>query len=201
MQLMYSPTSPFVRKVLVCAIVRDLDRHIERVIVDAQAPQADFVSLAPLSKIPVLVTDDDVVLYDSPVICEYLDSLGDAPALLPASGAARWRALTVQALADGMMDAAVLRRGESLRPAEAARDQVMTRQHVAIERALDALALNVPHRVLDIGTIALACALGYLDFRFSHEPWRPARPQLTKWFDAMHVHPALSLTIPSTSSA
>ena len=196
MKLMYSATSPFVRKILACAIARGLDGQIERVTVDANASPAELLAANPLSKVPTLITGDGVALYDSPVICEYLDSLGDAVALLPPSGRARWRALILQALGDGMMDAAVLRRGESTRPSEPARAKVMQRQRAAVERSLDVLEQDVPHRVLDVGTIAVACALGYLDFRFADEPWRPAHPQLGAWLAALENEPGLAQTAP-----
>ena len=199
MKLLYSPASPFARKVIACAITRGLDGQIERVSVDAGASPEDLVVANPLGKIPTLVTDDGVAIYDSRVICEYLDSLGDAVALFPPAGGARWRALKFQAMGDGIMDAAVLRRGETMRPTEPARDRNMERQHDKIARTLAALERDLPHRALDIGTIAVACALGYLDLRFAQEPWRPAQPQLAAWLDATEAHPCLAQTRPAAA--
>ncbi len=196
MKLLYSPTSPFARKVLACAITRGLDRRIERVPVDAQASGPELVAANPLSKVPTLITEDGLALYDSPVICEYLDSLGDAVGLFPPSGGARWLALRFQAMGDGIMDAAVLRRGESTRPAEAARDKVIARQAAAVARALDALEADPPHHGLDIGSLTVACALGYLDFRYAHEAWRDGRPALAAWFAAISREPGLAETAP-----
>ena len=110
MKLFYSPTSPFVRKVVACAITRDLDGQIERIRTDAHASPAALLAANPLSKVPCLLTQDGEALFDSPVICEYLDSIGDAPPLFPDHGATRWVALRYQALGDGMMDAAVMAR-------------------------------------------------------------------------------------------
>ena len=129
--------------------------------------------------------------------CEYLDSVGDEiPLFPPAHGPGRLRVLRFQAIGDGIMDAAVLRRMEGARPREAARDGVVERQGAAVSRALDALEADPPANHLDIGAIAVACALGYLDFRFAHEPWRASRPKLAHWFDAMAARPELARTGP-----
>src|SRR3990167_1033017 len=109
MKLRYSPTSPYVRKVSVTLIETGLDKNIERVATSVWDPKTDIGKDNPLGKIPTLITDDGAVLYDSPVICEYLDGLHKGPKLFPASGEARWRALRLQALGDGMTDAGILR--------------------------------------------------------------------------------------------
>ncbi len=196
MKLFYSPASPFVRKVLACAIFRDIDRQITCVpTVPANAP-ADLIAANPLSKIPCLITEDGVALFDSPVICEYLDSLEGALPLFPPPGGARWLALRHQAMGDGIMDAAVARRGESLRPKEAARDAFMARQKAAVDRTLAALEAEPPHQTVDIGSIAIGCALGYLDFRFAHEPWRASAPKLAAWFEEFSRNPCMARTVP-----
>src|SRR5271170_973742 len=115
-KLYHSPASPYVRKVRICAITRGIDRRIELVPSNPNTSPAALLADNPLSKVPTLVTDDGVALFDSPVICEYLDSLGDAPPMFPAAGAARWRALTLQAMGDGILDASVPRRGELMKP-------------------------------------------------------------------------------------
>ena len=159
---------------------------------------ADLLAENPLSKIPTLVTDDGVALFDSPVICEYLDSLGDALPMFPEHGAARWRALKLQAMGDGIMDASVPRRGELAKPKEAGRDALIARWRAAVERTLDALEAEVPHKAVDIGSISVACALGYLDFRFPQDPWRGTRPKLAAWFAAFSEEPAVAATVPHT---
>ncbi len=196
MKLFYSPASPFVRKVLACAITREIDGQIELVPTNAHASEPALLAANPLSKVPALITNDGLALFDSPVICEYLDSIEGALPLFPRGGGARWLALKHQAIGDGMMDAAVARRGESLRPQEAARDAFMARQKAAVDRSLALLEADVPHRTVDIGTIALGCALGYLDFRFAAEPWRPAAPKLAAWFAAFGENPGLARTLP-----
>ena len=149
-----------------------------------------------MSRVPCLVTDDGQALFDSPVICEYLDSIGDAPKLFPAAGPARWAALKLQAMGDGILDAAVPCRGELAKPKEAARDALIARHKAAMARTVDALEAALPGTGLDIGTIAVACALGYLDFRYGGEPWRPGHPKLTAWYEAFAQQPALIATMP-----
>jgi len=147
--------------------------------------------------VPCLLTSDGVALFDSPVICEYLDSLDDGTVpLFPKAAAARWKALKYQAMADGILDAAVGRRMESAKPQEAARDTWMARQKAAIDRTLAELEKEPPHKIVDIGSISVGCALGYLDFRFAHEPWRPAHPQLAAWFDTFSQNPGMARTVP-----
>jgi glutathione S-transferase len=199
-KLFYSATSPFVRKVVLAAKLRGLDGQIERLPTDAHSSPAALLATNPLSKVPCIVTEDGVALFDSPVICEYLDSLGDAPPLFPDHGGLRWLALRQQALADGMMDAAVLARMESVRPAEETRDQVIVRQKAAVSRSLALLEEEPPedgHPT--IGTVSLACALGYLDFRFAADAWRDHHPRLARWLDGFAAAvPAFAETAPPT---
>lgn len=198
MKLHYSPTSPYVRKVMACAIARGIEGQVEQVETNPHASPAGLLADNPLSKVPCLVTDDGLALFDSPVICEYLDSVGDERPLVPAAGAARWRALRQQALGDGIMDAAVGVRMEQGRPQEAARDAAMARNRMVVERALDLLESDVPIQHVDIGTLTLACALGYLDLRFAADAWRTGRPRLAAWYEEMAARPELTRTAPPT---
>ena len=195
MKLHYSPTSPYVRKVVACAIACGLDGRITRVATNPHASPPELLADNPLSRVPCLVTDDGLALFDSPVICEYLDAIGEG-GLFPPAGPLRWRALKLQAVGDGIMDAAVMRRMEQGRPEEAARTTHMERQAAAVTRSLDLLAKDVPADHLDIGTITVACALGYLDLRFAHEDWRTSRPALAAWFAAMGKRPEIAETAP-----
>jgi glutathione S-transferase len=195
-KLFYSPASPYARKVLACAVTREIDGRIEKLACNPNASPPELLQHNPLSKVPCLVTDDGLALFDSPVICEYLDTRGDALPLFPSHGAARWRALKFQAMGDGILDASVPRRWEMLKPQEEGRNAWIARQKAAVDRTLDALETDPPHRMLDIGSIAVACALGYLDFRFAAEPWRLARPKLTAWFEAFGENPGIALTAP-----
>jgi glutathione S-transferase len=194
MKLFYSPTSPYVRKVMATAIAVGVDSLITKVTTNPHESPAELIAANPLSKVPCLVTDDGVALFDSPVICEFIDA-AHSGVLFPA-GAARWRALKFQAIGDGIMDAAVARRGEQGKPEEAARAAAMQRYKMAVSRALDLLEHDVPVDHLDIGTITVACALGYLDLRFGAEPWREHHPKLTAWYEKMAARPELKNTAP-----
>ncbi len=185
MKLYFSPTSPYVRKCLVVAHELGLVGRIELLAGNAHPVHRDatIVAANPLGKVPTLICDDGRVLYDSRVICEYLDDLGGG-ALFPRSGTARWRALTLQALADGMLDAALLARYEDVARPEPLRwadwragqlDKVATSM-----AALDAAPAQLQDRV-DIGTLGLACALGYLDLRFAELSWREHYPAVARW--------------------
>lgn len=183
---------------MACAIARGIEGRIERVPTNPHLSPPELVALNPLSKVPTLVGEDGVAYFDSPVICEYLDTIGEAPPLLPAAGPARLAVLRQQAIGDGIMDAAVGRRGESLRPKEEAREAVMARQAGAVARALDLLereadSLSGP---LTLGSIAVAVALGYLDFRFPADRWRDGHPTLATWYDSVAKHRAFLETAP-----
>jgi glutathione S-transferase len=195
-KLYYSATSPYVRKVMASAIARGIEDRITTVPVDAHSSPESLLAANPLSKVPCLVADDGFALFDSVVICEYLDSIGDAAPLFPPPGAARWRAIKYHAMGDGILDAALLSRMEGQRPREAARDAVIARQKAAIGRTLDQLENQAPARHLDIGSITIACALGYLDFRFAAEDWRANRPSLAAWYTGFATHPAIARTAP-----
>ena len=197
MKLYYSSASPFVRKVMACAIIRGLDGRIEKVPTNPHASPADLVADNPLSKVPCLVTEDGLSLFGSQLICEYLDSLGEGLPLFPDHGAPRWRALKFQSLGDGILDAAVPWRGEQAKPREAARDVQMARFKTVIMRTVGMLEADLPSKHVDIGTITVACALGYLDFRFADHPWRPGHPKLAAWFEAFAQNKGLAETVPA----
>ena len=193
MKLYYSPTSPFVRKVVVTAIEAGLDAQITRIPTNPWQNPPELVHDNPLSKVPCLVTADGLALFDSPVICEYLDSVGGGT-MVPPAGPARWRALRLQAIGDGLMDAAINRRMDMTRPAEDARTAVMTRQAGLVSNALNMLEQESLTQHMDIGAMTIACALGYLDFRFQDEPWRDGRPFLTSWYRIFATRPSLVAT-------
>lgn len=199
MRLRFSPTSPYTRKVTVAAIELGLDDRIERIGTNPWDPESDLGSDNPLGKVPALLLDDGMVLFDSPVICEYLDSLHDGHKLFPAPGPARWAALRLQALADGILDAAVLRLIENMRRPEEFRWPAWERrQRAAVGRALD--RLEVERGGMDgdptVAEIAIGCALGYLDFRFPDEDWRDERPKIAAWYEDWAQRPSMQATVP-----
>lgn len=196
MKLRFSPTSPFVRKVRIVAAETGLDSRIELVPANPWAAGTDLVDDNPLSKVPALVTEGGEVLYDSPVICEYLDSLHDGHTLFPPTGGARWRQLRLQALADGIMEAGVAIRVETvIRPAEARWPGWVERQSAAIARGLDALEAECPGwgDGFLIGPIAVAAALDWLSFRTITD-WRATHPSLAAWRDRLGERQSLTTT-------
>lgn len=198
MKLCYSATSPYVRKVVAAAIELGLDGKIEHLPTSAWDPASKLGEINPLGKVPALVTDDGEAIYDSPVICEYLDSMAGGGKLFPAAGPARWTALRLQALGDGIMDAGVSARLESQRPAGQKSEGWIERQRAAIFRALDALeaeAQGLGGKV-NIGHVAIGAALGYLDFRFVADAWPQGRPNLAAWFESFAKRPSIASTAP-----
>jgi glutathione S-transferase len=200
-KLRYSAASPFVRKVMVVALETGLAPRIERVPTTVAPIQEnpDYQREHPLIKVPALVTDEGAVLYDSRVICEYLDSLHQGPKLFPAAGEARWTALRRQALGDGLCDAAVLTRYETfLRPEEKRWEQWIDGQMRKVRGALDALEADAPNfgSGIDIGLVAIGCALGYLDFRYESEHWRSSRPKLAAWYEKFAARASMLETQP-----
>lgn len=201
MKLIHSPASPFVRKVRVLAIECGLDRNIELkpVTVSPVNPNPEVARENPLVKVPALVLDDGTALYDSCVICEYLDTLHSGTKYFP-SGAMRWTALRQQALCDGVMDSAVLCRMEgALRPPEKQWDAWRSGQLYKISNALAALERETASLAgeLTIGGIAAGCALGYLDFRIPELDWRARHPPLAAWFATFAKRPSMQQTVPA----
>ena len=201
MKLYHSTTSPFVRKVMVTAIELGLADRIEKVPakVSPIVRTAPVIADNPLGKLPTMILDDGMVVYDSRVICEYLDALAGGGRIFPAPGPARWRALAEQALADGMTDAALLERYEtSLRPSDKLWPQWRDGQHDKVVKALDSMERNASAyaRRVDIGTIATACGLAYLDFRFVDFDWRTPRPGLAAWYADFAARPSMAATVP-----
>ena len=202
MKLRYSPTSPYVRKVMVVALETGVAEHIERIptAVAPTKPNEEVARENPLVKVPALTTDDGLVLYDSPVICEYLDTLHDGTKLFPPSGKARWLALRQQALGDGILDAAILGRYEILRPKEYQWQDWLDAQMRKVRGALGALEMEAEAGELagplTIGQITIACALGYLDFRYQSEAWRTKHRRLAVWADEVANRKSIQLTLP-----
>ncbi|WP_428394078.1 glutathione S-transferase N-terminal domain-containing protein [Lichenicoccus sp.] len=195
MRLFYSKASPFARKVRASAILLGLDRQIELVETNPFADPTSLLEANPLGLIPTLVTEDGSSFFDSRVICEYLNDVATGLPIIPPAGATRWMALRLQGLGDGLMDAAVLRR-KLAALTDSADQPLAQRQKAVIARTLDALETQPLTQHVDIGHIAVACALGYLDFRFPDEPWRPSRPALAAWFVAAQAEHYLQATRP-----
>ena len=203
MKLHWSPRSPFVRKVMIVAHERGLVDRLTclRTVAAAAKPHAELMKDNPLSKIPTLVLEDGAVLYDSPVICEYLDALDGAPKLFPRLGKARLTALRRQALGDGFLDMMVLLRDERLREQPSQRHQESTAvRKAAILDSLEHEAESLTRTPFGIGHIAIGCALSYLDFRFGDEDWRKKHLRIANWHAAFSARPSVRATQPVDDS-
>jgi len=187
MKLCFSPTSPYVRKVMVTAIEKGLDSKIEKLTVAASP-----------GKVPCLITDDGRALLDSPVICSYIDSL-KAPALRP-TGAAQFDDMTLEALADGLLDAGILLRYEStLRPEAMRWPDWIKGQTGKMLGAIDAIETVHAKQLtgpVTPGQIAVGCAMGWFDFRNGHIDWRKDHPKLAAFMKAFGERPSMMATRP-----
>lgn len=199
MKLFWSSRSPYVRKVMMFAHECGLAGRIEceRTLVMMTQPNAGLLPLNPTGKIPTLILDDGSALYDSAVICEYLDSLHDGAKLFPHPGPERWTALRRHALGDNMLDNLVLWRNENTRPAQqqspetlAAFELKMRNAFAALDREAGALAAGA----VNIGHIAIATALSYTDFRFAHLDWRRGNDRIARWFETFAQRPSVIKT-------
>lgn len=200
-QLHYTPTSPFVRKVRVVAHEIGLSGEIELLRVRPAPGQNDPGVQAhnPLAKVPTLVEEGRGALYDSPVICEYLDSLHDGPKLIPPSGEPRWRALRLQALADGVLDAGILHFYEvQQRPPEKHFAPWLDMQRDKALAGLDELEREAQSfdPTIDLGQIAVGAMIGWMEFRNTLGDIRPGRPALFDWYEAFRKRESMRATEP-----
>ncbi|MBI1220876.1 MAG: glutathione S-transferase [Rhodobacteraceae bacterium] len=201
MRLYQAPASPFVRKVLI--LLKETGQEGDVTMVAASGNPLDPGTLPvaqnPLGKIPALERDEGPALYDSRVICRFLDDRAGGR-LYPAAPRL-WDTLTLEATGDGISDAAVLMRYESVVRPEASRSpEWLAAQWAKIARALDALdARWISHLSgpLDMGQIAVGCALGYLDFRFADRDWRADHPALAAWYAGYGERPSVKATVPA----
>ena len=200
MKMLSHPFSPYVRKARIAMAMKGVADRIELVTVDTNAVEnLDLSRANPLGKIPALIIDGSTAIFDSHVICEYLDSLAPSPVLFPASGIERIRTLTLGSLADGMLDAALLLVYEKrFRPEAIWHAPWTERQQGKIDRSLDFLEKAPPAWTAspDYGHLTLACALGYLDFRHDGK-WRAGHSNLVAWLDTFAAAvPAFEATRP-----
>ena len=200
MKLYHSPTSPYVRKVVVLLKETGQEGAVEIVPATGTPVDAGTMPLAqnPLGKIPALERPEGPALYDSRVICRYLDDRAGGRMYPPAPRL--WDSLVLEATADGILDAAILMVYEwRVRPEERRHEPWVEGQWSKVARALDTIEarwmshLNGP---LDIGQIAVGCALGYLDFRHGARDWRAGRPALAAWEAAFAARPSMAATVP-----
>ncbi len=198
MKLYGSLTSPYVRKIRI--LIQEKRLACEFTVADAWATDSPIPAFNPLGKVPVLELDNGDVLFDSPVIVEYLDAIA-SPALLPATGATRWESLRWLALADGILDAVVTRLLESRRPAEQQAAGNIRRQEEKVARSLDYIAQRLGKGMwlmsdrFSLVDLTIAAALEYIDFRYPHD-WRSRQPKLATWLSTISARPAFVETLP-----
>lgn len=200
MKLSYAPTSPYVRKVMVLLHETGQldDVTLEPRMTTPVAPDEGLVTQNPLGKVPALERPDGCTLYDSRVICAYLNDRAEGR--LYGTGPRHWEMLTLEATADGILDAALLMVYEwRIRPEDKRMAEWVEGQWAKIERALDVIEARwVSHLSgpLDMGQIAIGCALGYLDFRHGDRNWRQGRDGLAKWYASFESRPSMQETVP-----
>ena len=196
MKLHWSPRSPFVRKLMICSHEIGVAERMTcvRSPVEMTKPNADVLRDNPLGTIPALVLDDGTVLFDSRVICEYLDTLHNGARMFPTQPAQRWIALRRQALGDGMLDASLIWRFERAKPENMKTHELMAAYALKINTALAALETEagaLAASAFSIGHIAIGVALSYLDFRFADLAWRTGHPQLAAWHTEFEQRPSV----------
>jgi glutathione S-transferase len=196
MKLHWSPKSPYVRKVMICAHELGMVPRLElvRSVAAMLKPNPAIMVDNPLSKIPTLVRGDGSTLFDSAVICEYLNDQAGGT-LFPPAGEAKWEALRWHAFGDGLLDALILWRNERERvqPLKALQDAFELKTRASLKQ-LDSEAVALGNAPLTIGHVAIGCALGYLDYRFSALGWRDSAPQLSAWFANLGARPSFQAT-------
>lgn len=196
MKLHWSPKSPYVRKVMICAHELGMVPRLElvRSVAAMLKPNPAIMADNPLSKIPTLVREDGSTLFDSAVICEYLNDKASG-ALFPPTGEAKWQALRWHALGDGLLDALILWRNEREREhsLKALLDAFELKTRASL-RLLEAEAAALGVAPFGIGHVSIGCALGYLDYRFAALNWREQAPRLADWFSRMSMRPSFKAT-------
>jgi glutathione S-transferase len=201
MKLLYLSSSPFARKALVCACELGLLARLEIVPIDTNPIQSspEINRQNPLGKVPVLVRDDGATLYDSAVICEYFDSLCPGAGLFPAQGEARWEALRLHALADGLSEAAIAVRRESRRPGGLHWTDWAEAHVRKLEQTYDLIErdAHLVSRSATIGHVALATALEWIAFRQVGPAFRLGRSRLADWYDTFARRPSMSVFPPT----
>jgi glutathione S-transferase len=200
MKLFWSPASPFARKVRSVAREKGLAGRVEEIQVAVYDDPAELLAANPLGKIPALILDDGAALYDSPVICAYLDAHpeGQGAPLCPASGMERWRVLRAEALADGAMDLALGLVLESRKPEGERSPTTAARSWSQLRRAVKAMPAEIAAlpQGFTLGHLALACALGYFDLRHPDMGWRDGEAELARWYEEIARRPSLAATAP-----
>lgn len=204
MKLLGTNTSPYVRKVRLVLLEKNIPH--EYLIAPPREPASQLALINPLGRIPALILDNKTCVYDSPVIAEYADSLNDAPILIPRTNALeRMRVKRWEALADGIMDSAVVVRTESMRPTDKQELDNISRHNDAITRTIAHAAEQLGQGVwcegaaVTLADLALVSALIYLDLRQADRDWRGAHPNLELWFERIKQRASVRATLVSSN--
>lgn len=199
MKLLSSPTSPFVRKVRILIREKGATDRVEELVVSALSDPAELHAANPLGKVPALILDDGTTIFNSPLICQYLDEELGGHKLLPPFGKPYWTDMRLQTIGDGMSEAAVSLTFEKNRPEGERSAMWMGRWERAITRSLDLLNGEAADMTGEpsLGRMAVACALGYLDFRHGGLNWRDGRPALAAFYERISSRPAFVETAPA----
>lgn len=178
-----------------------LTARIEEVVAPPLDDPEELLSINPLGKVPALIRDGATPLVDSPLICEFIDSLNE-DRWIPKTGTSRWRVLRFQAVADGILDLAVGRRVEMTRPEDKRHDFWIERQENGIRRSLDLLESEADKfaGAFDLGSMAIAVALGYLDFRYPESEWRAGRDRLAVFHEKWNERSSYQSTEPPAAA-
>lgn len=200
MKLYFANTSPYARKARMVILEKDLSGRVETIFQNPFEDSPDLKKANPLGKVPALVTDEGTTIFDSPVICAFLDSLAPKPPLIPADEA-RWSVLTGEALADGLLDSAFAIVMERRRPGEQQSEMWLERWESGIQRTIAAVDADLTSFVgdLTLAQIALGAALGYLDFRLPDIDWRSFNPAVAAWYVNFASRPSMKATDPANS--
>lgn len=198
MQLYVSLTSPFARKARVAVIEKGLSAHVEEMVVDPWTDPQALIAVNPLSQVPTLVTDDDLPISNSDTILDHLERRFPTPPLWPQQPLAQARALSLAALAQGMLECTVHTVLENRRPPEQRSREMLERRLTAIRRTLTTLAsrFDASRGRFEVDGIGIACALGYLDLRQPGLDWRSLHPVLAEWYAWAATRPSLQQTEP-----
>jgi glutathione S-transferase len=197
LQLIYSALSPFARKVRVVLAEKGMEGEVEVTTANPWEDPEALTRFNPISQVPTLVLDDGTALYDSPIVCAWLDAHGGGPRLIP-EGEAQWPVRRLEAVCDAIMETGVKLRQEEMRPEGERSSTHPDRWARTVRRAFDALeAEGAGDGRLDLGAIALVCALEYIDFRAPYLNWREGRPNLVARYEALASRPSFRATAPA----
>lgn len=200
MKLYYTQRSPYARKVRLLAMEKGLESQLQLITVDLKNKPSELLEVNPLGKVPALKLDDGSSLSDSPVICAYIDSLNKTPTLIPRSGPKRFAVLNVEGLADGILDSAIGIFYENIKEPERQDRALIQKYKGNIQRTLTVFDTQyiklIRSKRLTLAPLAVAAAIGYLNFRMPELGWQKQNKKLARWYKAFEARPSMQATVP-----